>query len=157
MAVRQEPLKDGKPVEHTRKQSAMSSQVIPRGCAAMGAVILLWFSAVALLVASTFGNYVLFVGGWERVRWPADEVALKAALLACLFQGVFSVAQWGFKALRLWPAYAIALLVSVIPSFLAYNEWAGPWLAVYVGFFAPFVVFLTAVFVDMLPEWILIR
>jgi hypothetical protein len=149
-------MENGKAAE-ARRQGPVRSQVIPRGCAAMGAVILLWVSAVALLVASTFGNYVLFIGGWERVRWPTDQVALKALILACLFQGIFSVAQWGFKALRLWPAYGIALLVSVIPSFLTYNEWAGPWLAIYIGFLAPLVVFLTAVFVDMLPEWILVH
>jgi hypothetical protein len=153
--VRSEPMTNGRPTG--QKATAATSQVIPSGCAAMGAIVLLWVSAIGLLVASTFGNYVLFVGGWERAGWPANATMWRAVLFACLFQGICSIAQWGFKALRLWPAYAVALLVSVIPSFLTYNEWAGPWLTIYIGWFSGIAVFLTAVFVDMLPEWILVR
>lgn len=131
-------------------------QVIPRGCMANVAIVMLWLVALVLLGVSTFGNYVLFLGGWERVRWPTDRATFTALGFAAGFQAVCCLAQWGFKAIRLWFAYGVALLISVIPSFLAYNEGVGPWLAPQIGLFAPIAIFLVSVFIDMLPEWILV-
>lgn len=132
-------------------------QVIPRGCMANTTIVLLWLVALVLLGVSTFGNYVLFVGGWERVRWPTDRVTFTALGFAVGFQVVCCLAQWGFKAIRLWFAYTIALLISVIPSFLAYNAGVGPWLEPQIGWvLAPLAIFLVSVFIDMLPEWILV-
>jgi hypothetical protein len=133
-------------------------QVIPRGCVVNAAIVLLWLLALILLAVSTFGNYVLFVGGWDSAAWPSDAATYRALGLAVTFQAICSVAQWGFKAIRLWLAYAVALLISAIPSFLAYNAIVGPWIEPQIGpWIAPVVIFLSALFIDMLPEWILVR
>lgn len=151
--TRSVPLESGR----VERRQAYRSQFIPRGCMARSAIGLLWFVALVLLAVSTFGNYVLFVGGWERMRWPADRDAAIALGLAVGFQAVCCLAQWGFKAIRLWFAYGIALFVSVIPSFLAYNAGVGPWLEPQIGWvLAPLAIFLVSVFIDMLPEWILV-
>lgn len=133
-------------------------QVIPRGCVINAAIVFLWLIAVALMAVSTFGNYVMFVGGWDAATWPSDAATYRALGFAVGYQALCSVAQWGFKAIRLWPAYWVALLISAIPSFLAYNTGMGPWVAVQIGpILAPVAIFLAAVFIDMLPEWILVR
>jgi hypothetical protein len=144
-------------VSRASGQHVYRPQVIPRGCVANAAIVLLWIVALGLLVVSTFGNYVLFVGGWETTRWPADQASYTALGIALGFQAICCLAQWGFKAIKLWFAYSVALLISVIPSFLAYNAVIGPWLAPQIGaVLAPLAIFAAAVFVDMLPEWIFV-
>lgn len=156
MTVRSEHIRNGERTAPAGRNT-YRSQVIPRGCMAGSAIILLWLAALALLAISTFGNYVLFVGGWELLRWPSDRVTYIALGCAVGYQVVCCLAQWGFKAIRLWPAYAVALLISVIPSFLAYNAGVGPWLEPQIGWvLAPIAIFLVSVFIDMLPEWILV-
>jgi small basic protein len=124
-------------------------------------ITLLRILAILLLLASTFGNFVQFAGGWGHVGFPRDETALKsialAAFLACVYQSIFSVLQWGFKAQRWWALYVVALLASVVPSFLTYNAWLGPQLAIQIGLASHLVIFLTAIFADALPEWVLVE
>lgn len=139
--------------------------VISRHSVETGAIGLLWFLAIILWLASTFGNFVQFVGGWAYV-WPLGDNTGGAVLYAIVYQVIFTIAQWGFKAKRWWMLYAIALLASAIPSFLTYNAWANGWLVSSVGSTAPadiaallagLFLFIIAVVVDLIPEWVLVE
>lgn len=114
---------------------------------------MLRFFAVLLILGSTFGNYVQFVGGWN-VAWPVSWTAIGFAVF---YQLVCSVLQWGFKAVRWWPLYGLALIASAIPSFLTYNAWAGSYLTAQFGTALAFVIMgLAVIAADALPEWVLV-
>lgn len=141
------------------------SQVVPRHTAEQGAVILLWVTAILLWLLSTFGNFVQFVGGWTNA-WPLNSATLSGVAFALLYQGIFTLAQWGFKAKRWWMLYVIALLASAVPSFLTYNSWANGWIVRQVGervppdaasLLAGLFLFVVAVLVDLIPEWVLVE
>lgn len=153
MAVQQGPLVNGKPAEETRGVPRTPAMVSRRGV--IGATILmLRVLALLLILASTFGNYVQFVGGWDHYL-PVSAVVVG---LAFGYQVVCSVFQWGFKALGWWLPYGIALLASAIPSFLTYNAWAGADLSVSLGpYLAGFVILLCTIGADALPEWVLVK
>lgn len=136
-----------------RKVSQPRPQVIPRGCVVQSAINLLRIIALLLIIASTFGNYVVFVGGWENWR-PFDPMA---ALWALLYQVLCSVFQWGFKAMHWWLPYLVALVASAIPSFLTYNAWVGPYLALQVDLPVSILLIVIATLsADALPEWVLV-
>ena len=82
MAVKSTPLH-----RSTRPSPAM----VPRGCVITAALVMLRVVALALIVMSTFGNYVQFAGGWDRYMPPQNT----ALIYAALYQGVCCVLQWG--------------------------------------------------------------
>lgn len=145
---RVEPLKDGQRIDRR------SPHVVSRSGIIRLTIFILRVIAVLLIVASTFGNYVQFVGGWEYwrpINWPAVAFAVT-------YQALCSVFQWGFKALRWWVPYVIALIASAIPSFLTYNAWAGPYLSVLIGsILSAAATGIAVVGADALPEWVLIE
>lgn len=153
--IRSEPLRGGP-----------RSQVIPKRTVEQGAVVMLWVVAVALWLASAFGNFVQFVGGWAFV-WPLNEHTAAGVLYALIYQGIATVAQWGFKAKRWWGLYVFALLASAIPSFMTYNSWwINPWIVARLGSSVPFmlawsiasaIIFITTVINDLIPEWVLVE
>jgi hypothetical protein len=150
MAVRSQALV----TEEEKRPRRPTPAMLSRG-GVIGAMIgILRIIAVLLMVASTFGNYVQFVGGWGLywpINWPIIGVAL-------LYQVVCSLLQWGFKAANYWIPYAIALIASAIPSYLTYNAWAGPYLAAQLGSaLAFFVLALSTLGADALPEWVLVE
>jgi hypothetical protein len=150
MTVRNEPLVNGKPSTPRRPSPAM----VPRGCVVNAALVMLRLIAVVLVLASTFGNYVQFVGGWESY-WPPQWIVL---LYAFIYQVVCSLFQWGFKAMRWWVPYVIALLASAIPSFLTYNALFGPYLALQVGIIPALLgIGIAVIGGDALPEWVLVE
>ena len=138
--------------------------VVSPGTAAYYAIRILRVIAFILLIMSTFGNYITFIGGWDAFRWSwsrpiasLQAVVWPMAIAAVVYQGTFSALQWGMKALRYWLVYGIALLASAIPSFLTYNAWAGPFLSAQIGvFFAGTIVLVASVGADALPEWVLV-
>lgn len=146
------------------ERRAYSTHVFGRSVVIRWTIRVLRFVAWALLIMSTFGNYVQFAGGWEYVSWSWRDLAGSLAAIswlavffAVLFQVVFSLIQWGSKANRWWLLYIFALLGSAIPSFLTYNAWAGPYLAAQIGtVFAVVVIGLAVIGADALPEWILV-
>lgn len=145
---------------------SLSPQVIPRHTVEGGAIVMLWIIAILLWLASTFGNFVQFVGGWERV-WPLNEQTATGVLYALIYQGIATVAQWGFKAKRWWALYALALLASAIPSFMTYNSWwINPWIVARLGPSVPLplawliasaVIFVATAINDLIPEWVLVE
>ena len=145
---------------------SIRSQVVPRHTAEQGAVILLWVLAIILWLASGFGNFVQFVGGWALV-WPLNDKTAGGVFYALIYQAIFTLAQWGFKAKRWWLLYGIALLASAIPSFLTYNSWwINPWIVARLGPSVPFtfawaiasaVIFVATVVNDLIPEWVLVE
>lgn len=152
-------------VRSSEPTRARSTHIVPRHTVEGGATVLLWIVAVALWLASTFGNFVQFVGGWGFV-WPMNVSTGKGVAYALLYQAVFTMAQWGFKAKRWWGLYAFALLASAIPSFMTYNSWANGWLVARVGPAAPaevsallagLLIFVVVVIVDLIPEWVLVE
>lgn len=150
MTVREAPLSSGKTTAPRRPSPAM----VPRGCVTIAALVMLRVIAVVLILASTFGNYVQFVGGWASY-WPPEWVIL---LYAAIYQAVCSLFQWGFKAMRWWVPYLIALFASAIPSFLTYNALFGPYLALQVGAIPALIGIAIAVIGgDALPEWVLVE
>lgn len=157
--LHQQPLVNGRVVEEQRR--AYSTHLIKRSSAIRWMIRILRFVAWALLVMSTFGNYVQFAGGWERVAWrwsdPIGSIAWLAVVFAIVFQAVFCFIQWGAKASRWWLLYGFALLGSAIPSFLTYNAWAGPYLTAQIGVVFTFIVVgLAVIGADALPEWVLV-
>lgn len=149
----------------SRNVTSRRTQVVPRHSVEIGAVVMLWIVAIVLWLASTFGNFVQFVGGWEYV-WPTGAYTGKGVLYALLYQGIATLAQWGFKAKRWWFLYSVALLASAVPSFLTYNAWANGWIVARVASTAPADVvallagvflFIVAVIVDLIPEWVLVE
>lgn len=154
--LRQAPLVNGRVVEE-RGPRNQTTKVIPSSAVVIVLIRALQVIAVLLVIASIFGNYVQFVGGW-----PADNAALPLDAAAILYAAVYqvgcSVAQWGCKHQGWWVAYAAALIVSAIPSFFTYNAWAGVWLAVLIGPALSIVaIALIVLFIDMIPEWILVK
>jgi hypothetical protein len=157
MTVKSTELKNGEPKQaRYRSPTAMVDPYV----AAHATILMLRGVSILLLLLSTFGNYIAFIGGWNapwRLAWPIIAAAV-------LYQVVFSLAQWGTKALArathnwAWGlGYAFALIASAVPSFLAYNGWAGPWLAFQVGVWpAGIIIFIAAVGADALPEWVLV-
>jgi hypothetical protein len=142
-----------------------SPHVVSKRSVETGAIVILWVLAILLWLASTFGNFVQFVGGWGAV-WPPGEQTSKGIVYALIYQAIFTVAQWGFKAKRWWMLYTVALLASAVPSFLTYNAWANSWLVARVGQTAPadiaallasVFLFVIAVVVDLIPEWVLVE
>jgi hypothetical protein len=131
-----------------------SPHVFRRSAVLRAMIGILRIVAVLLIIASTFGNYVLFVGGWSQ--WtPINAVAVG---LAALYQALCCVLQWGFKAARWWILYFAALFASAIPSFLTYNAWAGPYLAVQFGpALALLIMAIATLGADALPEWVLVE
>lgn len=147
MAVKSAPLNN--PARPARPSPAM----MPRGCVITATLVILRVVAIALLLASTFGNYVQFTGGWGTF-WPPQWVVL---LYAGLYQGLFSLLQWGFKAMRWWIPYLLALIASAIPSYLTYNVVIGPYFAAQFGAQLAFVIVCGFVIAgDALPEWVLV-
>lgn len=152
------------PAREEEPRKAYSTHVFGRATTIRWTIRILRVVAWALLVMSTFGNYVQFVGGWEQVYWnwrdlagSIGSIAWLAVLFAVIFQGVFSLLQWGAKANRWWLLYSFALLGSAIPSFLTYNAWAGPYLTAQIGAaLAVVVIGLAVIGADALPEWILV-
>lgn len=148
MPVTSTPLTSGKPTAR-RPSPAM----VPRGCAISAALVMLRVIAFALILGSTFGNYVQFVGGWESY-WPPVWVALG---YAAIYQLVCSLFQWGFKAMRWWLPYGIALIASAVPSFFTYYVLIGPAIAGQFGLVVSIAVVLVLVIGgDALPEWVLV-
>jgi hypothetical protein len=144
--VRSEPLHPATRTPH----------VLPRSAVIVATITMLRIVALALIVASTFGNYVQFAGGWPAPGGvlPLDWLIIGAAVA---YQLICSVFQWGFKALRWWLPYAVALIASAIPSFLTYNAWAGPYLSAQLGSIIAGVLILAATIgADALPEWVLV-
>ena len=134
-----------------------TTQVLSGATAAAVLVFILQAIAVLLVVASTFGNYVQFVGGWPTEPDKTLPFVWAAVLYATVYQVGCAIAQWGCKHKGWWIAYTIALLVSAIPSFFTYNAWAGPWLTVLIGpILSTIVIGLIVLFGDMIPEWILV-
>lgn len=149
----------------TVRSRSLSTHVVPRHSVEAGAVVMLWIVAIVLWLASTFGNFVQFVGGWGYV-WPLNEHTGRGVLYALVYQGIATLAQWGFKAKRWWLLYGVALLGSAIPSFITYNSWANGWLVAHVARSAPadvsallasLAIFVAAVVVDLIPEWVLVE
>lgn len=155
MTIRSEPLRSGP-----------RTQVVPRRTVEQAAVVFLWVIAVLLWLASAFGNFVQFVGGWSLV-WPLNEHTGSGVLFALIYQGIATIAQWGFKAKRWWALYAFALLASAIPSFLTYNSWwINPWIVARLGpsipsalawWIASAIIFITTAINDLIPEWVLVE
>jgi hypothetical protein len=154
MAVRSIPTRNGKTEDEEQGRRRKPSPAMVSKNGVIGAMIfILRIIALILMVASTFGNYVQFMGGWERY-WPIDLVVVG---LAVLYQIIFSLLQWGFKAGEMWIPYFLALVASAIPSFLTYNAWTGPYLAVQIGPLLGYIVLLAATIgADALPEWVLV-
>lgn len=144
MTVKSEPLRTSRP----------SPAVMPRGCVISAALTLLRVIAIALILVSTFGNYVQFVGGWAAF-WPPHWTPL---LYASIYQGVCCMLQWGFKAMRWWVPYLFALIASAAPSFLTYNPVLGPYLVAQIGIYGAIAVVVALVLAgDALPEWVLVE
>lgn len=151
MAVQQGPLVNGKPAETVRRRSPA---MVSRGGVIGGMILILRIIAILLILMSTFGNYVLFAGGWERYT-PID-IAIVG--LAAFYQIICCVLQWGFKAARWWLPYAFALLASAIPSFLTYNALVGPYLVAQIGpILAGAFILISVLGGDALPEWVLVE
>lgn len=151
MAVTSQPLNNGK-VEETRRRP--SPAMVSRGGVIGAMIFILRVIALVLIVASTFGNYVQFMGGWAHYL-PVSWWVIGAA---AVYQLICSLLQWGFKAGKMWIPYVLALLASATPSFLTYNAWAGPYLAVQLGAWLGTVVLLIATIgADALPEWVLVE
>lgn len=152
MAVRSVPTKNGRTEEERRGRP--SPAMVSKGGVIGAMIAILRFIAILLMLASTFGNYVQFVGGWAFYL-PPNAIILGCALA---YQLICSVLQWGFKAGKMWIPYGIALLASAIPSFLTYNAWAGPYLAVQLGTtLGPVALFIATLGADALPEWVLVE
>lgn len=136
----------------TKKQRPSPAVMSERG--AIGAMIfILRVIALVLMVASTFGNYVQFMGGWEKYL-PIDLTIIG---LAFVYQLICSLLQWGFKAGGMWIPYGLALIASAIPSFLTYNAWAGPYMTMQLGpILGSVVLFAATCGADALPEWVLV-
>jgi hypothetical protein len=150
VTVQSEPLKNGK----VEKKKAPSAALVSQGGVIGAMIFILRVIAIILMVASTFGNYVQFMGGWARY-WPVDGLIVAAAVV---YQLICSLLQWGFKAGGMWIPYTLSLLASAASSFLTYNAWAGPYLAVQVGPYLGIVVLLIATIgADALPEWVLVE
>lgn len=135
-----------------------STQVIPGAAVATTLVRALQAIAFVLILVSTFGNYVQFVGGWPAEEGQTLPLDAAAILYAIVYQVGCSIAQWGCKHRGWWFAYGAALAVSALPSFFTYNAWAEVWLTVLIGpVFSVVAVALVVLFVDMIPEWILVK
>lgn len=149
-----------------REAPQRTPHVVPAHVVEAGAIIMLWVIAILLWLASTFGNFVQFVGGWGLV-WPLNERTAAGVLYALVYQAVATIAQWGFKAKRWWPLYMLALLASAIPSFVTYNSWwINPWIVARLGspvpnllawWIASVVIFVATVINDLIPEWVLVE
>jgi hypothetical protein len=149
MTVKSTELINGKAPTSRRPSTALVSH----GGAIGAMILLLRIIAVLLVLASTFGNYVQFMGGWDRYL-PIGGAIAGAAIL---YQVICSVLQWGFKAGGMWFPYAVALLASAIPSFLTYNALFGPYLATQVGTIPALIGIGIAVLGgDALPEWVIV-
>lgn len=134
------------------------------------AIWMAWlFGVVAPILISVVGNYVAFDGGtWND--FTSREFSGKVFLFAILWQACSTVAQFAFKAraqhtglVGWWVAYLLSLMVSVVPSLVAYWALAASRLVAFVeklgaGYVAYPLVGLLLVVVcglfDMLPEWI---
>jgi hypothetical protein len=151
MAVTSQPTVNGK-VEETRRRP--SPAMVSRGGVIGAMIFILRVIALVLIVASTFGNYVQFMGGWGAY-WPINWTIIG---LAALYQLICSLLQWGFKAGKMWLPYGLALLASAIPSFLTYNALFGPYLATQVGAILTMIgIGIAVVGGDALPEWVLVE
>lgn len=144
----------GTPLGGAQRAARPSPAMMPRGCVISGALALLRVLAVALILMSTFGNYVQFTGGWESF-WPPQWTIL---LYASIYQGICCILQWGFKAMRWWIPYGFALIASAAPSFFTYNPVLGPYIAPQVGIYGAIVIVIALVLAgDALPEWVLVE
>lgn len=153
MAVTSQPTVNGKVEEGTRRRRPSPAMVSKGGV--IGAMIfVLRVMAIVLVVISTFGNYVQFIGGWD-VYWPINMAVIG---LAAFYQLICCLLQWGFKAGRMWFPYVLALFASAIPSFLTYNALFGPYLTTQVGaVLAMMGIGIAVIGGDALPEWVLVE
>lgn len=152
-------------------QFPQQTQFIKRDALADLSIILAWlFGVVAPLLISTFGNYIMFSGGWQGFTFP--HFVVNSLVWAVVFQLLCVGAQLAFKSkakkgggMNWWIAYGIALLVSAVPSFLTahygFSEQLTLALAPQIGSAAlPVVIvaiFLGALAIDMLPEWVAVE
>jgi hypothetical protein len=151
MAVTSQPTVNGK-VEETRRRP--SPAMVSRGGVIGAMIFILRVIALVLIVASTFGNYVQFMGGWGAY-WPINWTIIG---LAAMYQLICSLLQWGFKAGKMWLPYGLALLASAIPSFLTYNALFGPYLTTQVGAILTMIgIGIAVIGGDALPEWVLVE
>lgn len=155
MTVKSEPLIHGKPMGDEEKRPARRTPaMVSRGGVIAAMIFILRIMAVLLILMSTFGNYVLFAGGWERYL-PIDIAVVG---LAAFYQLICCLLQWGFKAARWWLPYGLALLASAIPSFLTYNALVGPYLMTQIGpILAGAFILISVIGGDALPEWVLVE
>jgi hypothetical protein len=149
------------------------TQFIPRDKLDNLAIIMAWiFGVIVPFAVSTLGNYIAFSGGtWDDFSlWHLDGSGI---LLALLWQGVSTVAQFAFKARARqtgaagwWIAYIISLLVSVVPSVIAYYALVSARLIALVARYMAlagatalvgFIVAVVCVIGDMLPEWVAVE
>lgn len=142
------------PMNTAPRAARPSPAVMPRGCVISVALAMLRVIALGLILMSTFGNYVQFVGGWTAF-WPPQWTPL---MYAAIYQGVCCFLQWGFKAMRWWIPYLFALIASAAPSFLTYNPVIAPTLAPQIGIYGAIIfVVLVVLAGDALPEWVLVE
>ncbi len=150
MPVRSAPMNNAPARAAARPSPAM----MPSGCVISAALVILRVVAIALILVSTFGNYVQFAGGWASY-WPPQWTVL---LYAAIYQGLCCLLQWGLKAMRWWIPYLFALIASAAPSFLTYNVVIGPYFTAQFG--AQLAIVIVTLFVlagDALPEWVLVE
>lgn len=141
------------------------------------------FLAVLIWFFSLYGNVLAFGGGWLGI-FTLDQSALAAVVIALIYQILCTAIQFVTCARLLNPLYLIALIASVIPSFIGYRPYvAVPIANVVAGIdgdvFASFemalawhtqrvdafglalavhiVVFLVFIAVDVIPERIFIQ
>jgi hypothetical protein len=147
------------------------TQFIKRDNMASLAIVMAWlFGVIMPILISTHGNYIMFRGGWDGFTFP--RYAGNIAFAAIGYQVVCSAAQFGFKAAGKtygghgwWIAYIVSLLVSVVPSFIAYYQGFAP------GLIAPLtaftgnatlplvaaIIFVASLILDWLPEWVAVE
>lgn len=140
--------------------------VIPGSSLVIIAKVGLWIIAGGLFLVSLVGNYVQFVGGWERFLDTTDE-AQRALFYGFAWQVMCSVAQFAFLRTKVWWAYFLFLGASVVPSGLSYFPVVVPalkgWMveqgvgAALAGIFSVFTVGGVILFADFLQERILVK
>lgn len=150
------------------------TQVVKSSDLVGGAVVMAWILGVIVpIVFSILGNYVMFMGNtWEA--FSLLTMFNETLFYACVWQVVSTLAQFFFKSAAktnnsrgFWIAYIMALLVSVIPSFVAYYALVSPSTLPQLQSsgipdmialpLLAMIVLLVCFVADMVPEWIIVE
>ena len=79
------------------------------------------WTSIIVLAASFIGTIMAINGRWPTSLQFWREVSIVAIVAGLVFQGIFTLFQWGFRKRRTDPRYFVPFLLDVAATYIGYS------------------------------------